>query len=323
MGFEGSYIKRRAGHFTIEPHLSTPSCNIALSQLTNRILEMTSHYERLMGFIKELEFGKGVLIGALCDGLRKIVGQYYQEIIQLDEQAEKGITLQTMSVEIQDSLKIMRALTELINQARNLRSGQLISCLQRLINDTNDGFVLNVYKHIFEKLISIYVSMLSKWIYEGVIDDKYGEFMVKIEEKAALEWTNWEERFSLRTEQVPSILERDQQKILVTGKYLNILKACNREIHCPFLKDIEHNIEYHISRQNFTEPIQRAYDWANEHLLNLVFKECKLREVLTSLKGYYFLKFGDLFIYFLDVTEDELITQKKAKLDAKNRPFSV
>ena len=80
MGFEGSYIKRRPGGalFVIEPHLNTPSCNIALSQLTYRILEITAHYEKLMGFIKELQFGKGVLIGALCDGLRKIVGQYYQ-----------------------------------------------------------------------------------------------------------------------------------------------------------------------------------------------------------------------------------------------------
>lgn len=116
----------------------------------------------------------------------------------------------------------------MIKAARGLSSGQLITCLQRLINETTDGFVLNVYKHIFEKLINLYVGMLSKWIYEGVIEDKYGEFMVKIEEKASIEWTNWEERFSLRTEQIPSILERDQQKILVTGKYLNILKACNR-----------------------------------------------------------------------------------------------
>ena len=52
--------------------------------------------------------------------------------------------------------------------------------------------------------------MLSKWIYEGVIDDKYDEFMVKSEEKSQGEWTNWEERFSLRAEHIPSILERDQ-----------------------------------------------------------------------------------------------------------------
>ncbi len=74
----------------------------------------------------------------------------------------------------------MRALSELIGAARGLRSGQLLSCLQRLINDTTDGFVLNVYKHIFHKLVELYVEILSKWIYEGVIEDKYGEFMVKI-----------------------------------------------------------------------------------------------------------------------------------------------
>lgn len=100
MGFEGNYIKRRPGGslFVIEPHLTTPSCNIALSQLTYRILEITTHYERLMGFIKELEFTQGVLVGSLCDGLRKIVGQYYQEIVQLDERAEKGLSLQNMWV---------------------------------------------------------------------------------------------------------------------------------------------------------------------------------------------------------------------------------
>ncbi len=84
--------------------------------------------------------------------------------------------------------------------------------------------------------------MLSKWIYEGVIEDRYGEFMIKIEERITGEWNNWEERFTLRAEQVPSLLERDQEKVLVTGKYLNILKACNRKIHCPFSKDIEQNI---------------------------------------------------------------------------------
>lgn len=35
---------------------------------------------------------------------------------------------------------------------------------------------------------------------------------------------------------IPSILERDAQTILVTGKYINILKACNKEINCPFAK---------------------------------------------------------------------------------------
>lgn len=96
-----------------------------------------------------------------------------------------------MWTEIQSSLKILRALSDLIIAAKGLNSGQLISCLQRLINETTDGLVLNVYKSIFEKLINLYVGMLSKWIYEGVIEDKYAEFMIKIEEKTQSEWNNW------------------------------------------------------------------------------------------------------------------------------------
>ena len=55
-------------------------------------------------------------------------------MVQLDELAENGLTLQTMSVELQDSLKIMRALSELVSSAKNLKTGQLLSCLQKLIN---------------------------------------------------------------------------------------------------------------------------------------------------------------------------------------------
>lgn len=40
LGFEGTYIRRRAGTalFVIEPHLESPSCSTALAQLTYRIL---------------------------------------------------------------------------------------------------------------------------------------------------------------------------------------------------------------------------------------------------------------------------------------------
>ena len=85
-----------------------------------------------------------------------------------------------MWVEIQDSLKVMKALGDLVASAKDLKGGQLLSCLQKLINETSDGFVLNIYKHILQRLITIYVGMLSKWIYEGVIEDRYGEFMIKI-----------------------------------------------------------------------------------------------------------------------------------------------
>lgn len=44
----------------------------------------------------------------------------------------------------------------------------------------------------------------------------------------------------------------------------------------------------------------RAYEWANDKLQNLIINESKLPEVLKSIKGYYFLGFGDLFVHFMD-----------------------
>jgi hypothetical protein len=45
--------------------------------------------------------------------------------------------------------------------------------------------------------------------------------------------------------------------------------------------------------------------------------------VLQSLKGYYFLRFGDLFGHFMDAAEEDLSAQKKSKTDNRGRPFSV
>ena len=58
--------------------------------------------------------------------------------------------------------------------------------------------------------------------------------------------------------------------------------------------------------QDFTECIGRAYDWANEKLQNLILNDYKLLEVLKSMKGYYFMEYGDLFVHFMESAQSEL-----------------
>ncbi len=55
LGFEGTYIKKRPGtpFYVIEPHLSSPSCSPAIAQNAYKIIELPSHYERLMRFMKD------------------------------------------------------------------------------------------------------------------------------------------------------------------------------------------------------------------------------------------------------------------------------
>lgn len=110
----------------------------------------------------------------------------------------------------------------------------------------------------------------------------------------------------------------------MTGKYLNIIKLCSALETHPLHKEIERNLDTHIKNQDFTESILRAYDWANEKLQNLVINEYKLPEILRSMKGYYFLGYGDLFVHFMDNAEEDLNSKNgKFSIDLKTKPISV
>lgn len=117
---------------------------------------------------------------------------------------------------------------------------------------------------------------------------------------------------------------KDAHLILVTGKYLNIIKLCSRLEAHPFHKEIQISLDKSLKHQDFTETIMRAYDWANEKLHHLIFEQFKLLDVLKSMKGYYFLGFGDLFIHFMDSAEEDLNSKSgKFMLDLKAKPVSV
>lgn len=121
-----------------------------------------------------------------------------------------------------------------MRQAKDKMGGQLISCVMKLMNDTTDETIGKIYKYLFREIMTVYADMLSKWIYSGFIDDRHGEFMVEAEEQGkGGEWNYWEDRFKIRNNQIPTILEKEAHTILVTGKYLNILKACNKTIIHP------------------------------------------------------------------------------------------
>lgn len=132
-----------------------------------------------------------MLSQALCDGLKEMIYQYYLQVTQLDErQGQSNLSLQALWVEVQDALKVLRALGELVDAAREKRGGQLLSCLLQLLSNTTDRHVLFIYKHLYSKLTKLYLRMLGRWIYEGRLEDSHGEFMVWQDERGG-NWANW------------------------------------------------------------------------------------------------------------------------------------
>jgi len=168
-----------------------------------------------------------------------------------------------------------------------------------------------------------------KWIYYGVLDDPFDEFFVKedpLMNKDNIEKdfndSYWQKRFTFREEMIPIFLHKLSIKILHTGKYLNVVRECGKEINCPCEQEIKVVVNQSvlskgssqatlIQHKDFSEPIEAAYSWSSQRLLDLFMVEERLLDRFKSIKHYFFLDLGDFFIHFFDSADKYLENQSK------------
>ena len=44
----------------------------------------------------------------------------------------------------------------------------------------------------------------------------------------------WQERFTYRDEMIPIFLEKYKEKVLHSGKYLNVIRECGKDVKYPY-----------------------------------------------------------------------------------------
>jgi predicted transcriptional regulator len=141
-----------------------------LSELTKKILALPTYYCITENYISTYSIQQGTVCQALCSGLRQLVKEYKMMVIQFDEEvAVRGLTLQEIWYHIQPSLQLMESIVELIREAQQKKGGQLITCILKMLNGTTSEQVVKIYRFLFEKCMRVYIQMIAKWIYEGVI----------------------------------------------------------------------------------------------------------------------------------------------------------
>ncbi|KAL9610561.1 MAG: hypothetical protein Q9167_004742 [Letrouitia subvulpina] len=154
-----------------------------------------------------------------------------------------------------------------------------------------------------------YMTMLNEWLHHGGIKDPHGEFLIKEQksikrEKLEEDFTDeyWEKRYTIRDGEVPPQLEGVKDKVLLAGKYLNVVRECGGVDVSKEVKDVP--LSFNDPR--FLDNVNGAYAHANSSLLNLLLTTHALPERLRSLKHYFFLDRSDFFTYFLDLSASEL-----------------
>ncbi|KAI9139775.1 Spc98 family-domain-containing protein [Paraphysoderma sedebokerense] len=210
------------------------------------------------------------------------------------------------------------------------KGGGLLGLLiDRMLSLSGSPPTHKLYSYLISQSTVPYLTILKRWIHQGVIVDPYDEFMIVEQknlkkEKLKEDFSDayWEERYSFRKGAIPVFLESLKDKILVAGKYLNVMNECGVKVAMQVQgmsdngKGTKAESEGSVPRNDiaklvdgsgsYIEEIERAYRFANKSLLDLLMKDNQLMPRLRSLKHYFFLTQSDFLTHFLDLSLSEL-----------------
>ena len=196
------------------------------------------------------------------------------------------------------------------------KGGQVLGLItRRLATLAGDPAARTLLKSLLREASRPYMTMLNEWLHRGAIRDPHSEFLIKEQKSIKREgleqdYTDeyWEKRYTVREDAVPPQLESVRDKILLAGKYLNVVRECGGVDVTSSVQDAPPTFD----DSRLLDNVQEAYTTSNDRLLTLLLTTHSLPARLRSLKHYFFLDRSDFFSYFLELSTTEL--RKPAKL---------
>ncbi|KAL6717204.1 gamma tubulin complex Spc97/GCP2 subunit Alp4 [Lecanora helva] len=190
------------------------------------------------------------------------------------------------------------------------KGGNVLRLLtERLSFMSGDPAARSLLETLLKDASRPYMAMLNEWLHHGGIKDPHGEFLVKEQqsikrERLEEDYTDeyWEKRYTIRDGDVPPQLEGVKDKVLLAGKYLNVVRECGGVDISKEVKDVPKSFD----DPSFLDNVNGAYSHANSSLLDLLVTTHALGARLRSMKHYFFLDRSDFFTYFLDLSASEL-----------------
>ena len=188
--------------------------------------------------------------------------------------------------------------------------GNVLTALtQRLATYSGDPVARTLLELLLKEASRPYVTMLNEWLHHGGIKDPHSEFLIgersgirreRMDEDYTDEY--WEKRYYVREKEIPPQLESVKEKVLLAGKYLNVVRECGAVNISKTIEDTPTTFD----DPRFLDNVTQAYSHANAALLSLLLTKNSLRSRLRSLKHYFFLDRAEFFLYFLELSNSEL-----------------
>lgn len=180
---------------------------------------------------------------------------------------------------------------------------------KRLESTSGDPAARSLLTSLLRDASRPYMAMLNEWLHHGEIKDPHSEFLIK-EQKSIRrdmleqDYTDdyWERRYIIQKQNIPPQLQDVKDKVLLAGKYLNVVRECGGVDISKVTRDVPTSFD----DPRFLDNVNNAYAYANESLMRLLLTTHALPARLRSLKHYFFLDPSDYFTYFMELSASEL-----------------
>ncbi|PVV03091.1 hypothetical protein BB560_002451 [Smittium megazygosporum] len=226
----------------------------------------------------------------------------------------------------------------------SVRGGYTLNIIALAIKDSSGDQVSNdIYSFLLNQAAVPFLNLLSKWLHFGTIESKTNfeadqkEFMISrsegqvpaaiagTEEVIVIDNPDFKKsssnviRFTLDADLTPEFLRPWSKKILLTGKYINVVLECKANMD-------EHSVQQTVVKSSdnqshvleinplmralngklIVKEIEDAYNNANSALLAVLFEKRYLPGYLDAAKRYYLLDRADFLANFFDMAGADL-----------------
>ncbi|CAG8501787.1 10373_t:CDS:10 [Ambispora gerdemannii] len=310
-GIDGQYIKfnRETDSYNIDPKIIV---NRPTRDLVIKLSEMGLLYGKVDNFVKNKinDSSIGLVGQAFCSALQRELTDYFRLMAILETQITKkvetgsskgGLSLKRVLVWTQDSLAKLRIMSVLVNHCKEHRGGALVSIIYKYTNH-GDPFTQKFINDMLEEVSRPFYEMLTRWIYEGELEDPFEEFFVKCDDDVEEEKL-WQLKYSIRSDMQPTFISTTlAKKIFSIGKSLNFIRYSCHDSDWVSTQNQETGSEKLLKYGDIIaleNSIDATYTATSKRLLNILYSKYKLMEHLTALKRYLILGQGDFIQYLM------------------------
>ncbi|XP_028405676.1 gamma-tubulin complex component 3 homolog isoform X1 [Dendronephthya gigantea] len=327
-GIDGKLIKfdQIDDGYRIDRSVGVPYTTRAL---VNKLSELGWLFNKIRRYRDARSGDKALgLVGqSFCAALQLELTEYYRLIAVFEAQQQhltdaglgsetcsSSLTFRRLLVWTYTPLLRLKTLAALVEICKGKKGGSLLSAIHSYMQHGNP-YVKALVKHILNQVAQPIKIILSRWIYEGELDDAFNEFFVAADYSVPDERL-WFEKYGIRKAMLPSFISLELgTKILNIGKSINFI---HHVCHDRFtLKERKLLIEANTGSTKLTdkedfggtalqEAIDIAYKETSKYLLEILINKYKFVDHLKGMRRYLLLGQGDFIRHLMDLLEPDL-----------------